>query len=93
MVEAFMAKGMEALSEEIETATQRVEAAQAQHDEFKKQLQKQYEESDQNLKKLQMDHGPAIKLMKACVANLTAAAAEADPAAAPAAAAEPKAEL
>ena len=71
----------EELKTQLDATTAELKAANDAHTELTERLQKEYGESDKALKALKEKSEPAIKLMKAAHANLTAPAEEEAPAA------------
>jgi len=72
-LEAYMAMPAHGLGQQLRAEQNALSEAEAAHAALLKALQQQYEESDTKIKALKEDKGPAIKLMKAALANLTAA--------------------
>jgi len=64
------------LSAKMEKDKKELAEAEATHEALLKELQEKYKTSEDNIKALKDSKGPAIKLMKVALANLTAPAAE-----------------
>ena len=70
-LEAVMAKPAADLTEELNTLNEKLQTAEATHEELLKSLQAQFEASQEALDKLKKEVKPRTKLLRAATATLT----------------------
>ena len=73
-LEGYLATPLEQLTKKLASEQKDLDDAQAAHDGLMKELQSQFQQSDEALKALKEKSAGPIKLMKVVIANLTATA-------------------